>query len=799
MDKKNKAAFLQKEYIDPVRDLGAALLHVDKPGRYAGGEYGRRAERGAALQAVMAFPDLYEIGAANQAVRVLYNGLNRLEDVSCDRVFAPAPDFEAILKARRLPLYGLDTGIPLHAADLLLITMGYELGITSALAILEAGGIPILAKDRGASDPLVIMGGPCLSNPLPYTRFIDAAWIGEAEAGFFNLAAGLAALKKRGADRAALGETLRAHPAVYCAGKTGVTRAVDDLFAARPPDAAVFPVPTMKPVQHHGSVEIMRGCPNGCRFCHAGYWYRPMRQKSPRTAALEAAAFIREGGYQKISLSSLSTGDYQGIDALVTSLTNAYAPERVSFQLPSLKISSFSLPILADVAEVRKSGLTFAVETPETDWQAGINKAVPREAAREILLAAKKHGWRGAKLYFMLGLPPALSQGRDEAARIIEFVRDLGRETAFRFHINVGTFVPKPHTPFQRAPQLDEETALKKLTAIRAGLKPLGHKVSIQDPFMSTLEGIISRGDERIGGLIARAFRKGCRLDPWDDRIRKDIWREILEDAPFAATVLAGRDLKEPLCWDVIEPGPSPRYIREEAEKSRRPETTAPCAAPCPNPCGVCGGSRSVALCDPAEASSLPPPPPPVPPPPAPGETGACRVLFSFAKTGSALFHSHLTALEVFAMAFRRAGIPAAYSQGFNPLPRLEIPAPLGVGVAGECEIACIDTACFVDAEDFVRRLNPMLPEGFRVTQAMNLFIPAGKKKHSLSSLLWGSLYEEPVPAFKEKAYRLSRSSYSFLTRRAVLARSLEDPDTPDSYFNVVRGLYPLLDSPAPR
>jgi radical SAM superfamily enzyme YgiQ (UPF0313 family) len=816
-------SFHKTGYVNPVDDIGALLLEVDKPGRYCGGEHGRLAKKDAPLQALIAFPDLYELGMSNQALRIIYNGLNRIPGVSCDRAFAPAPDFERLLREKGLPLYGLDTGISLRRLDLLLFTLGYELGFTGILAMLDVSGIPLRCDRRGEDHPLVIAGGPAVSNPLPYSEFIDAFWIGEAEAGFFDLAQALLEIKQKGGSRSAMLDKVRQHPNIWVRGKETAFRAVDAGFAAleMPPDGdahSVYPVPSMKTVQHHGLLEIMRGCPNGCRFCHAGYWYRPMRQKKPEAVIREAGAFVTLGGYREISLSSLSSGDYSGIGDLVDALNDKFSGRHISFQMPSLRVSTFALSLLEKISQTRKSGLTFAVETPLDFQQLAINKQVTENYVVEILREAKRNGWRGAKFYFMIGLPACSqaenSAGNSEETEIVNFVSAVAKKTAMHFNINVGVFVPKPHTPYQWARQLDCETAAKKLDFIRSRLKPQGHKVSVCDPFVSMLEGVLSRGDERAGGMVEQAFHLGNRLDPWQEFISKEAWQTVLENNPgLADEFLAPRDSSAPLPWQVINSGVSLSYLRKELEKSNRSELTHPCAEDCASHCGVCNISEQLTVnseqCNTQrnkQAETV-------------QETALCtanhvkkpdptiwRLLFSFSKEGSAVFHGHLSLVEIFSMALCRAGLDVQYTQGFNPLAKLEIVSPLSVGISAGGEIAAVEFLHAVQPQEFLEKMNATLPEGIKITKAECYCIPAGGKKHSLSSLLWGFGYAGTdtetiyVPAAGEKTHRekhLSSGGTLFSLRRScVLSKNLIDGGQPwASYFDVYCHLYQIRDN----
>jgi radical SAM superfamily enzyme YgiQ (UPF0313 family) len=458
-----------------LRELTPILRKVEKPGRYVGGEFGAVAKLEAALRVVVSYPDLYEIGMSNNAVKILYSLANAVPDVACERVFAPAPDFEDALRGAGLPLCSLETGRTMSSFDIIGFSFGYELTLTNVLSILDTGGVTLERTNRGPAEPIVLAGGPAATNPAPLGHFVDAVFIGEAEGWLPGAFATMAAMKRRGAARADLLSFLQSQPSVWHPGKTAaVRRSLWRGFAGSVADT-VFPVPSVRVVQDHGTVEIMRGCPNACRFCHATILYRACRRKSPEVIREEVEALVAHAGYRQVTLSSLSSGDFPHVHELVRDLNERYSARKVSFALPSLRVDSLSLGLFKELSEVRKSGLTFAVETANPQWQREVRKTVTLEKTIAVMREAKAQGWRAAKFYFMVGLPPGFDE--DESSSIVEFLRAVRAATGMSLNVNVASFIPKPHTPWQRARQMGEEEATARITAVKVGLGRDGFKI----------------------------------------------------------------------------------------------------------------------------------------------------------------------------------------------------------------------------------------------------------------------------------------------------------------------------------
>ena len=717
--------------------LKDSILEIENPARYLGSEYiyGRKDYREGDLKCAMCFPDLYEIGMANNAIRILYDIVNRRENAFCDRVFAVTPDFENLLREKDIPLFTLQEHFALNTLDLLGISIGYELSATNILQVLDLGGIALNTQDRKETDPVVIAGGPAITNPLPFARFFDFVNIGEAEADLDRIIYIIASHKTR-TERI---EALKEIPYLWYPGKKTAKRAVDTGFGTEDehPLLKHYAVSSFQTAQDHGTVEIMRGCPNGCRFCHAGQFYKPFRQRSLETVFSLVEQSVEQLGYREITLSSLSSGDYPDLDKLIKALNDFYSGRNISFSLPSLRVSSFSLGILEQLSEVRKSGLTFAIETPRIENQRSLNKEVPLETIIEIIREAKGRGWKLAKFYFMVGLP--FVDRQTEQDDLVDFLLAIRKATGINMNINIGTFIPKAHTPFQWVPQMSMEESGDHLRSIKRALMAAipGIKVSYHEPSISFLEGILSRGGYACADLIEKAYDLGCRLDAWDEYIRWDIWQDAIEELGYD-TSSNGFDTDAELPWDSISMNVSKAYLKKEYEKASRHELTHLCSDECDHKCGVCTkAGAKVIRADNHDFDKMIPRKKSLPSP-----EDYVQVIFTYSKTGRAIYNSHIAVMRQFEMAFQRSGLDVLFTQGYNPKPKLEFLNPITMGVIGENELLLCELPKSQITENTIKTLNDALAEGFDIKNLTIVPKDVTGRKISLASLMTGCEYE---------------------------------------------------------
>jgi radical SAM family uncharacterized protein/radical SAM-linked protein len=760
------------------------LPFVTKPARYAGQEQNAivNPHSESILKVALCFPEMYEIGMSYLGMQILYNIINNREDCLAERAFAVWPDMERRLKETGLPAFSLESHSPLGDFDVLGFHLTYEMTYTNVLSMLDLAGIPLYSSDRADSDPVVLAGGPSAVNPEPMADFIDAFFLGDAEEGIHEI---IDALKQSRESRASRADTLRRlggisgvyvprfYKPVY--DEDGNFQSLDRLDPDAPEKikirsvkelkAEYYPqnplVPFAEIVHDHLPIEIMRGCVRGCRFCQAGYQYRPRRQRDPRDIASQVSSSLAATGHEDLTLLSLSSTDYDGLDELLNMIGPQLAEMKVTLGLPSLRPETITASILDALGTGRKSGLTLAPEAGTEKMRNIAGKNISDGEIYESIETALDYGWKNIKLYFMIGLPGETDEDIDGIIAMLRKVSYLMRSRNVNGNINVtvSPFSPKSHTPWQWEKQVETAELRRKIKALEKGVRKRNVRIKYPDLDLSILEGVLGRGDRQLGSVIHRAYSLGSRLEGWSEWFDLEIWHRAFEDCGIEMSRYTQEiDMSRPLPWDHIDKGISKEFLISENEKSEQgipPATrfkskkeqgsTRP-AAP--------GFGRRVRKT--VARSSMP--------------AGIYRMRIRYTREYPLRFLSHLDTIRTIYRSIRRSRIPAAFSEGYHPHLKVSFGQPLPVGYTSEAEYFDVQlTQPF--REEFIVRLRESFPEAMKITGFKHYFT----KAPSLSKQLNLAFYE--VPPMEGHTYDEKRLAALAMEKRLPVVRVRDEQE----------------------